>query len=733
MSNPARAPKEYTTQQLLLSVAPDSFLPDGFRDYARTHKKVEEVQKVLGKLDMGLAPAIVIPKEYTVAANVLQKNGPSLAQAKTGVPEPRIRSAFAKSLINRAFGKLPEKGIFSKEVVGQAMRSKVYVDAGTEGTLGRLALAYPSVGKAPSRPVTSGEARAALVRCGLTMGHLPSHALRPYPLTPAEGEDGVTVNPNSDNGFPVLGKWSTPGAAAMAMGLATTIRRELQQEGDGEKWLRNNELARPWLVAVRGKAKADYYSQEKVADGRMRFYNAFPRQTMLNMQVATQVLEGNARHINNSDSHSGIGATLVRGGASDMVAALQRQLDERGTAYVHVGDDSWVLIKRGEKLYMFALDCSNFDLTQHGEVTVEVHEALRDELKRVDPLAAGLWYGYARERLVVVTGTQVRRFKHAGPSGMPLQSKINDVLMDVMIDRTLSALKGKDISAVLLADTLAMQGKQMGFVVRLEQYWEGNAENIVDALAQNPFLFIGYYFHARGGGVRVCADVPRTFAQVPFPALKWAKNGRDLQITEAMRLGSISLNLGMPTAELEPAFATFREEAALLIQMTLDRFGEQEDPRLRWAVQESPWGSDTIPSLSGLLAAVKRDAGILWLTKEVELKSTSRLVGLGWADLVELDEQEEAEMARASTARPRGLSVKAVQVRPGKVPTHPASLANDGRPPPTAVWAPNKPPRAQKEDTSGKRLRRRDGMARREFQQELDDYSYSDEDEYDDL
>jgi hypothetical protein len=188
-----------------------------------------------------------------------------------------------------------------------------------------------------------------------------------------------------------------------------------------------------------------------------------------------------------------------------------------------------------------------------------------------------------------------------------------------------------------------------------------------------------------------------------------------------MRLGSITLNLGMPTADLEPAFAAFRSEAALLIQMTLDRFGEQEDPRLRWAVQETPWGSSTVPSLSGLLAAVKRDAGLLWLTKEVEMASTSTLVSIDWADMVELDEAEEAKQALATTSRPRGLVVKAVPVRPGKTPTHPATLANDGRPPPTVVWAPNKEPRVKKEDTSGKRARRKDGMAMREFQQELEE------------
>lgn len=733
MSNPARAPKEYTSDQLFLASSPDSFLPEAFRDAAKSYKKLDNLTAALGALDMEIAASIVVPKEHTVAASVLQKNGPALALSTLGVPEPRLRSSFAKSVVNRAFGQLPTSGFLSQAEVGDKMRKVVYVSGGTECTVGRLLSAYPRRGVRPSRPVLKAEAMQGLVSCGLTMRHLPAHALRPYPLIPVEGEVGVTVNPNSDNGFPVLGKWNTPDAAAKCMALAVTVEREIRELGNGETWLREQEKRRPWLVAVRGKAKADYYPQEKVVEGRMRFYNALPRQVMLNMQKATQVLELNARSIlQDSDSHSGIGITLVRRGAEELVGALDAQLRRESSAFVHVGDDSWVVLRDGENLVLFALDCSNFDLTQHGTVTQEVHEAIRGELALVDARAAELWYGYARERLVVVSGAAVYRWKHAGPSGMPLQSKVNDVLMDIMIRRLLQALP-ETITEESMNSVIADVGKAMGFTVRVEQYWSGAASSVLEALEQTPFLFIGYYFHVRGGQVAACADIPRTFAQVPFPALKWAKSMRDLQVTEAMRLGSIALNLGIPPATHDASFKAFREAAMALVEQVLDQHGDQRDPRLRWAVSESPWGSEVEASLSGLLKAVRRDPRVLWLYKEPELPGISTLLtveGAAWADLVEEDEAVEAAELGATTVRPAGLRAKAAVLTRGVVPTHPASIANVGRPPPTAVWGPNKEPRVAGA-TAGpsRRARRRDGIAAREYEAFLEDQYFESEDD----
>lgn len=691
MSNPARAPKEYTQTQLDLAVSPDAFLPEGFKDIAKKNKSLVIAQGVLAGLDMEVLPAFYVPREYTVDQAVLNKSGPAFALAKTGVPEPRVRSAFAKRVVSRMYAHLPLEGVGAKEKVASAMRNRVFVDAGTEGCLGRIALAYPKLGVTPRVPVTKVEAELAVRKCGVDLERLPMSARRPFPLNPVEGELGVTVNPHSDNGFPVGCKWSTPGAAMMAMSLAVTVRGELDKTSSVELWMRAAETLRPWLVAVKGKAKADYYAPEKIVEARMRFYNAFPRQMMLIMQQSTQVLEQSSLSILASEqSNSGIGITLVRGGAGKLVKELEERLQRDGHAYVHVGDDSWVVLMRDGVVHMFALDCSNFDLTQHGTVTLEVHKALRARLGMIDKKSADLWFCYARERIVVLTGSLVRKFTHAGPSGMPLQSKVNDMLMEVMVSRAVKVLDNVILNESTVARAIEDAGEGMGFVVRLEQYWSGVAEGLVDALSVRPFLFIGNYFHVRGGEVRCCADVPRTMAQLPYPGLKWAKTGKDLQETEAMRLGSIAMNLGMPPMDLEPAFKEYQIAVVELLNDTIKKFGDSSDARLRWAVQDIPWGAPLEASLKGLLSAVLRDPRLLWMEKP--LVRVSQLA-VGWADIVEEEEEEEAGAAGGTGVRPRARTdVSRLALRPvGRASTHPVSVANDGRPPPVAVWDPDKP------------------------------------------
>jgi len=732
MSNPARAPKEYTDKQLALGESPDSFLPDNYGVFYKAHKSPEAISEALlrARVDMEVRPAFYLPKELTSDPAVLQKKGPALALAKTGAPTPRSRTSHAKLLVTQCYRSLPTEGPFSREAVASAMRNRVFVDGGAENALGRIMGAYPKIGDSPAKPVTRVEAEHAVRRSGVMLDHLPTHARRPYPLNPVEGEGGVTVNAQSDNGFPVGEKWSSPGAAVRCMGLAVTMRGMLTKTASVEATLRGLEATAPHLVAVKGKAKADYYSQEKVVEGRMRFYNVLPRHMMIIMQQATQVLELNSKNILQGDYHSGSGMTLVRGGGADLVEALQRQIEATGRAFVHVGDDSWVVIRRDGTYYMFALDCSNFDLTQHAEVTREVHAFMRGQLRLVDRVSAELWHTYARGRLTVVSRAITRFLKHAGPSGMPLQSKVNDVLMDVMIHRTLESLEGGELTEERIAAAVETEGSAMGFKVKLEQMWSGRVESLREALELRPFLFIGYYFHSRAGEVRVCADIPRTMAQLPFPTLKWSKTKQELKVVEAMRLGSIYLNLGMPTRDLEPMFDVFRGQAVGLLEEVIAEFGDQQNDRLRWAVQEVPWGAPTLPSLSGLLSAVKRDPRFLWVSRERELPSSSQfLMPSGvptWADEVEEEEEEEAVAAGSTSQRPAQRRVVAVPINIGAAPTHQVSSRNDGRPPPTAVWAPDKPARPRPQGGVGGRARYREGLDYRQHQQDLRD----EEDEY---
>lgn len=736
MSNPARAPRlPMTASQTHMSRAPDAYLPEDAQEQFKAMKLKDLESNVMalgGTLRMEPRRSFVIPRELTVDRAVLLAKKPTLATAKTGAPQPRVRSSLAKEATNRVWDKLPEEGLFGRDVVGTAMRTKVMLDAGTEMTIGRILIAYPGRYESSDalKPVSVMEARTALDSCGINLHMLPLAARRPLPLVPKEGEGGILVNPKSDNGFPVLGQWKDQDAQRLVMGLAVTMERELAKCHTYEeviRWKEQAEQERPELVTLRGKAKADFYTVEKIMKRRMRFYNALPRQVMLNMQKATQVVEYYAQNILDDPLkyHTAIGVTLVRGGAAALVDALELQLREHQCAFVHVGDDSWVIWTDGHEIAMFALDCSNFDLTQHGDVTHAIHTGYRTAMEAVDKRAAWLWYAYMRKRQVAVVGSSIWAWEHAGPSGMPLQSKVNDALMDVMIRRFLA--RGQDCTKRSKVERdLIEVATSMGFVVKLEQYVCHQARTIKEVLEQMPFLFVGYYFHVRNGQIAVCTDLPRTMAQVPYPSLKWMKTAQEVQVKEAMRVGSIAMGMGIPPVAYEPAFTAFRDYAVEALRAVIDRLGDVHDEDFRWAVQENPFlGEDTEASLSGLLRALQRDPRILW-EKEVELLSSSTLVPIGagsWAD--QMEQEEESDVERI-TGKPllHAAGVRAIQpisVAPHKVPTHPATLKNVGRPPPTAVWGPPRAPRERGAEGVSARTRRRDGIASREFHQALED------------
>lgn len=698
MSNPKIAPK---VDAALRDDAPDAYFrpTEEYEELRKNARRVECVQQMLEGLDMELWPTFVVPKDFTVDSGVLSKAGPALATAKTGKPHFRVRTAQAREVVEAIWRLLPPGAevFYSRGAVRAAMEDKFFVDAGTEFTLGRLRAAYPRVGSVVRAPVTRAEAERALDNCGVRLDHLPDHALRPYPLLAREGEQAVTVNPRSDNGFPVLGQWATPGASEKVLRLAVAVRKEIvvaaRRPGGVEEWKAQAEAERPWLVALRGKAKADYYPARKVNGAMLRFYNALPRQVMLNMQVCTQPLEALSRSVADG-ARTAIGHTLVHGGAAALVANLEEQLRHYGWAYVHVGDDSWVIVRAEKDLVWFALDCSNFDLTQHADATSEVHEALWRQLRQVEAAAADLWKAYMRSRLVVVAGALVRRWRHAGPSGMPLQSKVNDLLMDVLINRVLS--QPHRVYSQEECDTWLQEvGQELGFAVRVEQYMRLRAATVVEALGQAPFLFIGYYFHALGAQVACCADVPRTLAQMPYPGLKWMKTDKEVAVMEAMRLGSMYLSAGVPPRALEPAFDAWRDTVVKQLTHVLEAYGDQSDERLRWAVDEGVWGPATEASLGGLLRAVKRPREVLWLEEEVELPSTSELLfPSSWADQAEAEEAEEVRRKERYLPPVAAALPPPAYIPRRDVPSHPVSFRNDGRPPPTAVWGPPRPPRA---------------------------------------
>jgi len=702
-----------TKAQLELAVCPDAFIRfkdyDAFLSQKASVNSIEFIQARLAGLDMDLHKTVVLPKELSLDPKVLQKLGPALATAKEGWLAPRIRTAEAKRFLNAVYSCLPEQGgvaAFTREGCEERIGDRFFVDGGTQMGFGRLREAYPVKGVIPAKPVSAEEAAEAMVGCGLSLRELPADLLVPYPLLPVEEEGFQTrVNPHAENGFPVGGTWSTEGAPQRIATLAVRMRELLedayQREGGIWTFVREAEEANPHLVALKCKAKSDYYSSSKIENFGLRLYYVVGRHLVFNMQVASRVLEGLSRSIF-MEGYSAQGITLTRGGAEKLVSKLDEQLNEGGKAFVHCGDDTWLAARAGGQVVLFSLDCSSFDLTQHATVTEQIHLALREELRLVDPVAADLWFAIARERVVVTAGTVVRRWKHGGASGMVLQSKVNDLLMHVLVRRIMSGLGRVDLtSREVLEEHVKNQGRMMGLKVRLEDHYVVPAGSLREAVTKQPFLFLGYYFHERDGHIVVCCDLPRSLAQMQYPSVKWEKDKNLLEVREVMRLASTVMNWGIPPVELVPAFNTARQHLVARLEQVLARHGEADSDKLKWAVYGDVFGPKPEATLSGLLRAMERDPRQLWYP---EAPVAGPSYTMSWADQVEAAEEERvlAFIGRPYVRPPsRPYAREPMVLRLYRPTTHPVTLANDGRPPPSARWLPDKPPRP-----AGPRLRR---------------------------
>lgn len=716
MSNPAAPPTNVQSKaQATFNNTPQSFLvlrdPEAYEVKKKEARRLENVLMSIVGLDMELRSSFLLPlqgDEKTLNEQDYTRKRP-FAMANKGAITCRIRSGHAMDVLRSVYHDLPEappaKYAFArKDDVRQAIENKIAVDGGTENTSGRVAKAYPKTGVGIEYPPTTVEVREAVAHCGISLKGLHESVLRRVPFTQIGDERAVKVNAKADCGFPVNVKWEHAGAAEAVLKLANRLYADCEQayrrDPKNGVWqlIRQLEDDHPWLVACKGKCKADTYSQEKIEAFMLRFYNALPKQFMLIMQSVSQVLEEQSRNILEFDEGRSMhGVSLVRDGPERLAAAFDRQLNQTGKAYTHMGDDTKIAVRTPAGVVLFSLDCSNFDITQHADATAEIHAQIRDELACVDPVAAQVWYAFARERLVVTYTNVVTKWKHGGPSGMALQSKVNDVLMEVLVARILRDTHTLWHVRESVAQTVQRYGQELGLSVRLEDYELAYGTTTYrEALEQVSFLFVGYRFFAEDGKVKVCADLPRTLAQFPFPALKWEKSKEDLLVMEAIRIGSIAMNLGNPPQLLRKAFETFRGKAEQLLIRAIAAHGDVESDRLIWAVQSNPLTANPVPSLSGLLSALQ-NWDRLWETTEMP-QASSVLVyptSSSWADQAEAEELEDilATGAKPVARRSAFQYLKQARLSQRQKATHPVTQANAGRPPPTAVWGPDKQPR----------------------------------------
>lgn len=161
-----------------------------------------------------------------------------------------------------------------------------------------------------------------------------------------------------------------------------------------------------------------------------------------------------------------------------------------------------------------------------------------------------------------------------------------------------------------------------------------------------------------------------------------------MAVLEAMRLGSIYMSQGIYPEEGRAAQEAFKLTVEQMLEDVIRKYGDVQDDSLLFAVSGDVHGPAPIASLTGLLAAVRRPLSALW-DWEPPMVAESELLYGAWADDVEREELERG------ADRPADLtpSVRPVAIKHKPVPTHPATWDNWGRPPPTAVWGPDKAPR----------------------------------------
>lgn len=715
MSNPAVAPRSTVTPS-----QKDALMPDAHAHYAYAapvaghaknawEEEMAEAQNLskaverLGGLDLEWGEPIVIPKEFTVEPTAHQTSKPLRATAKKGKVTFRKRTGAAFNVANAGFAKLPEP---LRSAVRERAEEVVLADGGAEMTIGRLLEACPRVGDTVRKPVTRAEAligwQEEIGPLGDTVAfevYTSPEERTIYKLYGEEGEpDVVRANLKAGNGYPVLGKGNDPEAKALYLPLAEQVIEELDAAYAADKlhgvrlWKERCERERPWLVALQGKAKGDYIKTTKLRQLKLRFYNAMGRQIMMVIQQATQRLEDLCESILDGGlNRSSAGISLNAGGAAKLVARLDELLRLYEWAHTRMGDDSiflMLVVQDGvECLLRLALDASNYDLTQHADTTEHIHAVLLEILSLIDPVRAQLLHAYQRRRLVVLLLTVAAFMRHSGPSGLPLQSKVNGVLMGVALKRLKEKLeRARNYHEPTVAAAILEVGDELGLVLRIEQYGlfpientEAEVRPFEVSLTRAPFLYLGYNFYKEDGVVSVYCDVPRAMAQLRYPSLAWVLDRNDLNRFEAARLGATLLAFGRPTRALSPAFAAMRVVCMQLLDEEITRNGDYLDERLIWAtrlgVQVGEMGV-TLGSLGALRRQLAAGYDDFWLAEP----------GAG-VDLSPVHE-DGAEEVVWTTALARLPPMP--RLNP---PTRKPTSRTAGRNPNTKVFAPALPPR----------------------------------------
>ncbi len=229
---------------------------------------------------------------------------------------------------------------------------------------------------------------------------------------------------------------------------------------------------------------------------------------------------------------------------------------------------------------------------------------------------------------------------------MPLQSKVNDMLMDVYLQRVIRSLHsnrvaGHAMTSELIAEVIEAEGKALGFVVRLEElHHHIGATSVRECLVERPFLFIGYRFHVRDGQVVPYIDIPRALSRLPYnSSFDWLEKQAH-SVRTAIRLGGLALSMGIPPQGEERAFAKL--VAAARFNLARHVHSAMADKEVAFQMNQLVFvGNDvkyTISDMRGLLNALTKET-ICRIWAEGVTMDTSEALG-DWADAVEAEEAQ---------------------------------------------------------------------------------------------
>lgn len=638
-------------------------------------KAADELQAK--KLDVQLLRGIKQLKPFCADAEVLKrmegkKGEDVLLSSSTASLEVRHAAPRLLATLQEMYDRVPatcDQWPVSPQKLVAAAYGKAMLGGGVQYSLGRLIQYGPKVGVAPPKPFEASEVVPALIATGR---RIPAPERVPVAITEAD----VKVNADSDNGFPVGGTMRDPFAQSKVLELAGRIKNKLLSGrftvAQGVEVLKTTA---PELVACKGKVKTDVYSLEKAAARSLRFYNVVGRQNVLLMQAGTQPLAEAWKEESKGDWTTGIGKGFAHGRADELVAWLDQRLETEQVAWSHTGDDTLVVRRWEEKgqlwVEIFSLDCSSFDLTQHHDVTKWVHEMIGRQLVAVDECAGELWKSFARERIVTLVGSLAVKTRHWGASGMPLQSEVNDTLMECLLRRLAKrSWHGKE----QLRAEIAEVGAEVGFQIRLEDHfmatYKADEQPVRSLLQRRPFLYLGYYLYMDEETERIaaCLDIPRFFAGGAYLSGGYVEKAA-VGPKVALALAGYTLSFGVPPPFFRESWEVLQSRAVAALQQVGDRLtdGEIEAEVARHVYAGLP----RIADLKGLVAAVSKDPREIWMG----VMAPPVEVPLGaWAD--EPWVKEASTLFDFSDPKANELAVATTAVA-GRVPPTPARVLKE--------------------------------------------------------